>query len=56
MDHLAITIEATDSRNSSSQGSWVWVDAFDVTPCVCGLRSAVFSAGLTGDRRLQTED
>ena len=27
-----ITIEATGSRNSSSQGSWVWVDAFDVTP------------------------
>ena len=27
-----ITIEATGSRNSSSQGSWVWIDAFDVTP------------------------
>lgn len=27
-----ITIEATGSRNSSAQGSWVWVDAFDVTP------------------------
>jgi hypothetical protein len=27
-----ITIEATGSRNSSSQASWVWVDAFDVTP------------------------
>ena len=27
-----ITIEATGTRNSSSQGSWVWVDAFDVTP------------------------
>lgn len=27
-----ITIEATGSRNSNSQGSWVWVDAFDVTP------------------------
>jgi len=27
-----IAIEATGSRNSSSQGSWVWVDAFDVTP------------------------
>ena len=27
-----ITIEATGSHNSSSQGSWVWVDAFDVTP------------------------
>src|SRR5215216_2866580 len=25
-----ITIEATGSRNSSSQGSWVWIDAFDV--------------------------
>jgi hypothetical protein len=27
-----ITIEATGSRNSSAQGSWVWVDAFDVVP------------------------
>jgi hypothetical protein len=27
-----ITIEATGSRNSSSQASWVWVDAFDVVP------------------------
>jgi len=27
-----ITIEVTGSRNSSAQGSWVWVDAFDVTP------------------------
>jgi hypothetical protein len=27
-----ITIEATGTRNSSSQGSWVWIDAFDVTP------------------------
>jgi hypothetical protein len=27
-----ITIEATGTRNGSSQGSWVWVDAFDVTP------------------------
>jgi hypothetical protein len=27
-----ITIEATGSRNSSSQGAWVWVDAFDVVP------------------------
>src|SRR5438105_15462781 len=27
-----ITIEATGSRNSSAQGAWVWVDAFDVTP------------------------
>lgn len=27
-----ITIEATGSRSASSQGSWVWVDAFDVTP------------------------
>ena len=27
-----ITIEATGSRNASSQGAWVWVDAFDVTP------------------------
>jgi hypothetical protein len=27
-----ITIEATGSRNASAQGSWVWVDAFDVTP------------------------
>lgn len=26
-----LTIEATGTRNSSSQGSWVWVDAFDVT-------------------------
>jgi hypothetical protein len=27
-----ITIEATGSRNSSAQGAWVWVDAFEVTP------------------------
>jgi hypothetical protein len=27
-----ITIEATGSHNSSSQGSWVWIDAFDVVP------------------------
>ena len=27
-----ITIEATGSRNASSQGAWVWVDGFDVTP------------------------
>src|SRR5712691_59410 len=27
-----ITIEANGSRNSSAQGSWVWIDAFDVTP------------------------
>lgn len=27
-----ITIEATGTRNGSSQGSWVWVDAFDVVP------------------------
>ena len=27
-----ITIEVTGSRNASSQGGWVWVDAFDVTP------------------------
>jgi hypothetical protein len=27
-----ITIEATGSRNASSQGAWVWIDAFDVTP------------------------
>jgi len=27
-----ITIEATGSRSSSSQASWVWIDAFDVTP------------------------
>jgi hypothetical protein len=27
-----ITIEVTGSRNASSQGSWVWIDAFDVTP------------------------
>ena len=27
-----ITIEATGSRNGSAQGSWVWIDAFDVTP------------------------
>jgi len=28
----SLTIEATGSRNASSQGSWVWVDAFDVAP------------------------
>ena len=27
-----IAIEATGSRNSSAQGSWVWIDAFDVVP------------------------
>jgi hypothetical protein len=27
-----ITIEATGSRSASSQGAWVWVDGFDVTP------------------------
>src|SRR4029434_2696788 len=27
-----ITIEETGSRNRSSQGAWVWVDGFDVTP------------------------
>jgi len=27
-----ITIEATGSRNASSQGAWVWIDAFDVSP------------------------
>jgi hypothetical protein len=27
----SITIEATGTRNQSSGGSWVWVDAFDVT-------------------------
>jgi alpha-amylase len=27
-----LTIEATGTRNSSSKGSWVWVDGFDVTP------------------------
>jgi len=27
-----ITIEATGSRNASSQGAWVWIDGFDVTP------------------------
>jgi len=27
----SLTIEATGTRNSSSKGSWVWVDAFDVT-------------------------
>jgi len=27
-----ITIEATGTRNWSAQGSWVWIDAFDVTP------------------------
>ena len=27
-----ITIEATGTHNGNSQGSWVWVDAFDVTP------------------------
>jgi hypothetical protein len=26
-----LMIEATGTRNSSSQGAWVWVDAFDVT-------------------------
>jgi hypothetical protein len=26
-----LTIEATGTRNSSSQGAWIWVDAFDVT-------------------------
>ena len=26
----SLTIEATGTRNSSSKGSWVWVDAFDV--------------------------
>jgi len=28
----SLMIEATGTRNSSSKGSWVWVDAFDVTP------------------------
>ena len=27
-----ITIEATGSHNASSQGAWVWIDGFDVTP------------------------
>ena len=27
-----ITIEATGTHNGNAQGSWVWVDAFDVTP------------------------
>jgi glucosylceramidase len=27
-----IAIEATGTRNGSAQGSWVWVDAFDVVP------------------------
>ena len=26
-----LTIEATGTRNGSSKGSWIWVDAFDVT-------------------------
>ena len=28
----ALSIEATGTHNESSKGSWVWVDAFDVTP------------------------
>jgi hypothetical protein len=27
-----VAIEATGTRNSSSGGSWVWIDAFDVVP------------------------
>lgn len=27
-----LTIEVTGTRNASSKGSWIWVDAFDVTP------------------------
>ena len=27
-----ITIEATGTRNSSSKGSWIWLDAFEVVP------------------------
>jgi hypothetical protein len=27
-----LVIEVTGSKNASSQGNWVWVDAFDVTP------------------------
>ena len=27
-----ITIEVTGTRSANSQGSWVWIDAFDVTP------------------------
>lgn len=28
----ALTIEATGTRNQSSQGAWIWLDAFDVVP------------------------
>ncbi len=27
-----LAIEVTGTRNATSGGSWVWVDAFDVTP------------------------
>jgi hypothetical protein len=27
----SLTIEATGTRNASSKGSWIWLDAFDVT-------------------------
>ena len=27
-----LKIEVTGTRNSSSQGSWIWVDAFDIAP------------------------
>lgn len=27
-----LTIEVTGTRNASSKGSWIWIDAFDVTP------------------------
>ena len=27
-----LAIEVTGTRNATSSGSWVWVDAFDVTP------------------------
>jgi len=26
----SLTIEVTGTRNASSKGSWIWVDAFDV--------------------------
>lgn len=28
----ALTIEATGTRNESSKGAWIWLDAFDVAP------------------------
>jgi hypothetical protein len=27
-----LTIQVTGKKNSSSGGSWIWIDAFDVTP------------------------